>query len=261
MSQWTILLYEESAMIAAIEDVKAGFSINKAAEKNGQVSGGKDTTLKKKDFAKLLDTAINNSFCPEQLQNAFHKCGIYPWDPLATDASKIIARCNRSKISAHFLQFITAGDLWNGDVKDTSLFEFWKHIKSLVTTQPDIGVNSATPPSGYYPHIQLMTHLDVSPATSDAVPLASVDIPSKAWQEYYSHKETIKREEEQKKEETKIESDKKVEKGKLKARSQAKFDQDDTTSSEEDDPVPLESSNEWSEPCEEENTTAFEDTP
>ncbi|KAJ8876314.1 hypothetical protein PR048_020759 [Dryococelus australis] len=218
-----------------------------------QVLDGKDTTLKK-EFAKLLDTAINNSVCPEQLQNAF------------------------------------PSDVWNGDIKDIYLFEFWKHMTSLVTAQPGTGVNSATSPSGYSLQVQLRTPLDVSPSTShvlpsasDSVPLASADLPvvkkntcrtlsgkiipspfkwalfwpgpqkhkicmkapkqkiptivsSKALQEYYSRKETIKREEEQIEEEGKLKETK-------------------------DDPVPLESSDERSNQHEEEIITASENMP
>ncbi|KAJ8878221.1 hypothetical protein PR048_018798 [Dryococelus australis] len=65
-------------------------------------------------------------------------------------------------------QFITAGDLWNGDVRNTSILEVWKQMENLVTTQSGTGVNSATPSSGYSPHVQL-TPLDVSPATSDTL--------------------------------------------------------------------------------------------
>ncbi|KAJ8889022.1 hypothetical protein PR048_008516 [Dryococelus australis] len=71
-------------------------------------------------------------------------------------------------------QFITVGDVWNGDVRDTSLFEFWKHMKSLVTTQPGTGVNSATPPSFSASSTDDTTSDDLLSAT-DAIPLASVD--------------------------------------------------------------------------------------
>ncbi|KAJ8892531.1 hypothetical protein PR048_005112 [Dryococelus australis] len=124
-------------------------------------------------------------------------------------------------------------------------FEFWKHMKSLVTTQPGTGVNSATPPSDYSPHVQPMIPLDVSPAASDALPSASVDGPSTSADVPIGNNKG--RRGTKKKEERKVKRDKKkVEKEKLEARSRSKFDQDDTISSEEDDPVPLESSDEWS---------------
>ncbi|KAJ8892150.1 hypothetical protein PR048_004730 [Dryococelus australis] len=89
-------------------------------------------------------------FVLKKLQNALPKCGIYPWDPSVIDTNKKIAKsstlpdvtsprslhisCDTTGISQELEKFlgkeklsqvIIVGDVWNGDVRDTSLFEFW----------------------------------------------------------------------------------------------------------------------------------------
>lgn len=125
-----------------------------------QLQEKKDHTLRKKDFGKLLEAAIEKSVSSKNLSSAFRKCGLFPFDASAvnveTDVQSVLTQttlripkpsqpqnlqcCNKyqclllelTKIfgQGKIDEFESAGDIWVGDPSDKNLFILWKNIKN-----------------------------------------------------------------------------------------------------------------------------------
>ncbi|XP_063215801.1 uncharacterized protein LOC134527237 [Bacillus rossius redtenbacheri] len=142
-----------------------------------RVAHKEDPTLKKKDFAKLLDTVIAKVVTPEILQHSFRKSGIFPWDPSAVDEDKFVSRpssvpctpastlssptpktpesnIGSSRVVEHLEKFLghnklklfnESGDVWQGDVRDTSIFEYWRHVRNYDKVETSSSVQHEEP--------------------------------------------------------------------------------------------------------------------
>ncbi|KAJ8886683.1 hypothetical protein PR048_012895 [Dryococelus australis] len=94
---------------------------------------------------------------------------------ISCDTTGISQELEKFLVIEKLSQFITSRDVWNGDVRDTSLFKFSKHMISLVTKQPGIGVKYAAMPSGYSPSQAKFDQDDTASSEDDPVPLESLD--------------------------------------------------------------------------------------
>ncbi|KAJ8875517.1 hypothetical protein PR048_023412 [Dryococelus australis] len=123
--------------------------------------------------AKLLDKTINECVWPEHLQHTFRRCGLYPWDAVATDYSKVIPQATCSGVTRHpesadkpnsyvgicsqlldtylgaekIKEFEAAGNDWlGGGTEDKSLFRYWRYLKDSMSRETEHNTNSGTPP-------------------------------------------------------------------------------------------------------------------
>lgn len=111
--------------------------------------------LRRRDFAPLLQAAIQERVTPNILENGFKKCGLFPWNPEvvsnffsddnqpSSKESEGILRTNNMRITDHltFLEsFIDQDTLnyfrsqiskesWSGRIEDRSLFIIWKKMQ------------------------------------------------------------------------------------------------------------------------------------
>lgn len=126
--------------------------------------------LKREDFGPVLEKAIKTTLRPEIIQNGFRKAGLYPFDENAVNYKKIpissaatasssgtstptsLSSLESSKqlqskdfikwfemnLDAHKLnEFRQCSGEWTGNVKDDSLYYFWKKTCTSHTPTPD----------------------------------------------------------------------------------------------------------------------------
>lgn len=113
----------------------------------------RDEKFGREHFAQLLKTALEDlETLPKSIESGFKTCGLCPFGPenikfekffkvekinveevenklVETDRIKFLKyfeNINSAKIDI----FKSSGPLWNGDIKDTSLFYFWKNLKN-----------------------------------------------------------------------------------------------------------------------------------
>ncbi|KAI4472143.1 homeobox-like domain superfamily [Holotrichia oblita] len=116
-------------------------------------------TLKRENFALLLKKVIDDTITSEIIKSGFKTCGLFPLNPdsvpyqkyfklkqIATDIGKVMQPISRKYLQVleerigiqKITEFKAAGDMWQGDVCDTSLFTLWRQFSSEVDTSSDM---------------------------------------------------------------------------------------------------------------------------
>lgn len=150
--------------VGVFRPLKSGWKTAVHDHRLQRVAAQEDPTLRKRDFARLLKTVIEKTISPQILQQAFRKCGLFPWDPSAVEVEKLIARPRSTSATStvsstspaprtpdsnavadsaqccalvesllggvKVKRFEESGDVWQGAVEDTNLFVLWRQLRS-----------------------------------------------------------------------------------------------------------------------------------
>lgn len=114
--------------------------------------GGK---IKKENFGPLLKKVIDQAITPSMIKNGFKTCGLFPFDQNGIPYDKFFKNRDRpqsvneqqkiyqtTKKEVNFFEykigpekitrFEESGDIWEGNVEDTALFNFWRLLSEEV---------------------------------------------------------------------------------------------------------------------------------